>query len=76
MRNFNTKQNKIQRNARQPYRKTSTGSDFSAFVCDECCAPLHLYGANFIESCTSGQVNILRALCDLHSDEFELEVNV
>jgi hypothetical protein len=45
-------------------------SHTTAFACDECSAPLHLYGANFIESCTSGQVNILRVLCDLHAEEF------
>ncbi len=38
-------------------------------VCDECAAPLHLYGENFIESYTEGRANSLRCLCDLHADE-------
>ncbi len=38
-------------------------------VCDECAAPLHLYGENFIETYTKGKVNILRCLCDIHADE-------
>ncbi len=41
-------------------------------VCDECAAPLHLYGEHFIDSYTNGQANVLRCLCDLHSDEFGL----
>lgn len=42
-------------------------------VCDECAAPLHLYGENFIETYTEGRVNILRCLCDLHADELEVK---
>ncbi len=41
-------------------------------VCDECAAPLHLYGENFIETYTDGRVNILRCLCDIHADELEV----
>jgi len=42
-------------------------------VCDECAAPLHIYGENFIESYTNGRANILKCLCDLHAAEL-LEV--
>ncbi len=38
-------------------------------VCDECAAPLHLYGENFIESYCNGRANILKCLCDLHAAE-------
>ncbi len=75
MRNVTTTQHKIQRNAHQPRRKTNTRSDFSAFVCDECCVPLHLGGENFIESYANGRANILRCLCDSHAEEFGLEVS-
>ncbi len=57
--------------SRLPERKTFK---LSAFVCDDCCLPLHLYGANFIETYSGGKVNILRCLCDTHAEEFELEV--
>jgi uncharacterized protein with PIN domain len=43
-------------------------------VCDECAAPLHLYGEHFIDSYTNGRANILRCLCDLHTEELGLEV--
>ncbi len=43
-------------------------------VCDECSAPLHLYGEHFVESYTNGDANILRCLCDLHAEELELGV--
>ncbi len=42
-------------------------------VCDECAAPLHLYGENFIESYINGRANVLRCLCDLHADELEVK---
>jgi len=42
-------------------------------VCDECAAPLHLYGENFIETYCNGRANILKCLCDLHAAEL-LEV--
>ncbi len=41
-------------------------------VCDECALPLKLYGSNYIESYTNGRANILRCLCDLHADEWEV----
>ncbi len=41
-------------------------------VCDECSAPLHLYGEHFIDSYTNGYANTLRCLCDVHNEEFEL----
>jgi hypothetical protein len=43
-------------------------------VCDECAAPLWLYGENFIDSYTDGRANILRCLCDLCADALDLEV--
>ena len=43
-----------------------------SLVCDECCAPLHLYGENFIESYAEGQANILRCFCDLCAAELEV----
>jgi hypothetical protein len=52
-----------------PDRKTFLGL---AFVCDECARPLHLYGENFIETYTNGNVNVLRCLCDLHAAELEV----
>ncbi len=39
-------------------------------VCDECAAPLHLYGVNFFDTYTSGTANILRCLCDICAAEF------
>jgi uncharacterized protein YmfQ (DUF2313 family) len=44
------------------------------FCCDECALPLRIYGENFVETYSNGRVNILRCLCDLHAEEFELEV--
>ncbi len=64
----------------QPPRITTTVFDgqnstvpffeMTSFVCDECCLPLWLYGANFIESYTIGRANILRCLCDNHAEAF------
>jgi hypothetical protein len=42
----------------------------NSFVCDECCLPLRLYGANFIESYTNGKARPMRCLCDIHAAEF------
>ncbi len=39
-------------------------------VCDECAAPLWLYGENFIETYTNGRANLLKCLCDLCAAEF------
>jgi hypothetical protein len=57
------------------YGKSKFSSTIS-FACDECNLPLQLYGENYIETYTDGKVNVLRALCDLHADEFELEVQL
>jgi RNase P subunit RPR2 len=38
--------------------------------CDECAAPLWLYGENFIESYSNGYADTLRCLCDMHAEEF------
>ncbi len=92
MKNNSLYQNKLQHNSRRewlestklshlPERKTfklpkMPVIKMTAFVCDECARPLHLYGENFIETYINGEANILRCLCDLHADEFELEVNV
>ena len=60
--------------SRRVLRKAFVLPELPFFVCDECSAPLHLYGANFIETYTNGKVNILRCLCDLHAQELGLEV--
>ncbi len=48
--------------------------DGMSLFCDECCLPLWLYGANFIESYSNGYANTLKCLCDLHAEELGLEV--
>ncbi len=64
--------------SRLPGRRTFKLSEvavikITAFVCDECARPLHLYGENFVETYTNGKANVLRCLCDLHADEMEVK---
>ncbi len=64
---------RTRRSLRKAFKLTDVPSlKMTAFVCDECAAPLHLYGENFIDSYTDGQANILRCLCDLCAEEFGL----
>ncbi len=69
-------------NTKQPefQYKTSGLSKLSQtttnFVCVECNLPLSLYGENHIKSCTGGQSNILRTLCDSHAAEFGFAAEV
>jgi hypothetical protein len=64
----------VSQNKRNLQRNFDFRFDEMHLVCDECCAPLWLAGANFIESHTNGRANVMRALCDLHAEEFGLEV--
>jgi hypothetical protein len=59
MSQYTPKQNKIQFN-------------LNSFVCDECCAPLRLYGQNFFDAYARGKCSLLRCLCDLCSAEMEV----
>jgi hypothetical protein len=58
----------------EPTKLSRPSFSLNAFVCDECCLPMRLYGENFIESYSRGRANTLKCLCDLHAAEL-MEVN-
>lgn len=69
--NNNNKNAKFQlKLIKKPKSSKLSTTSFRSFVCDECAAPLSLYGANFIESYSKGSANVLRCLCDLHAEAF------